>query len=99
MDSSYIFTGLILLGVLTALAGIIAAKSNSISNGGRYPKGHWMGVGLGIGISIGSGAGIALGAALENIAIGIAIGPGAGPAIGAAIGSAMDGKIKTGADR
>ena len=94
MDNSYLFTGLILVGVLTALAGIISAKASTNSKDGSYPKGHWMGVGIGIGISIGAGVGIALGAALENIALGIAIGPGAGVAVGAAIGSAMEQKNK-----
>jgi len=94
LDNSYIFIGLLVIAVLVVIAGIVSAKSFTKPESGRYPKGHWMGIGIGIGVSIGAGAGIALGAALENIALGVAIGPGAGTAIGVAIGSAMEEKHK-----
>ena len=55
-------------------------------NGGKHPKGYWMGVGLSIGVAIG----VALGPLFDNIGIGIAI----GVAIGSGIGASLEQKNK-----
>jgi WD40 repeat protein len=52
----------------------------------KYPKGHWMGIGISIGVVIG----VALGPAFDNIAIGIAV----GIAIGSGIGASLERKYK-----
>lgn len=52
----------------------------------KYPKGHWMAVGISIGVAIG----VAMGPLFDNIGIGIAI----GVAIGSGIGAALEQKNK-----
>ena len=59
---------------------------------GRYPEGHWMGVGIGFGLLLGMPLGFFMGIATDNIAVGIAMGPALGMAIGVAIGSALEKK-------
>jgi len=52
----------------------------------KYPKGHWMGVGISIGVAIG----VAMGPIFDNIGIGIAV----GIAIGSGIGASLEHKNK-----
>jgi hypothetical protein len=54
---------------------------------GKYPEGHWLGMGISIGIVLGAGFGVAIGTAMDNLALGIALGPAMGLPIGVAIGS------------
>lgn len=52
----------------------------------KYPKGHWMAVGISIGVAIG----VAMGPIFENFGVGIAI----GIAIGSGIGVSLEQKNK-----
>jgi len=79
----------ILIGVVILVIGAFAIYASRETRAeykrtGKYPKGHYMG----IGIAIGMGVGVAIGLAMETIAIGIPI----GIAIGTGIGASMEKK-------
>jgi hypothetical protein len=59
---------------------------------GKYPKGHWMGVGIAIGIGFGIPMGVLFGVVMDSIALGISLGPAIGVGIGCAIGAALEAK-------
>lgn len=50
----------------------------------RYPKGHWLGIGIALGLPLGIPFGIAIG--------NLALGPALGLPIGVAIGTALEAK-------
>lgn len=75
---------LILIGVLAII--LTREREKEYKKTGKYPEGHFMGLGVAIGI----GPGIAIGVAMNNVAIGIAIGAG----MGIAVGSALEAKNK-----
>jgi len=60
----------------------------------KYPKGHWLGVGLMIGMPIGILIGIAMGVGMDNMGLGISLGPAMGAGIGLAIGAGLEAKNK-----
>ena len=60
----------------------------------KYPKGHWMGIGICIGPGIGIPFGMIIGIFMGNIPIGIAIGAAMGVGIGLGIGAALEAKNK-----
>ena len=70
--------------IIIAIAAIPVFKirQDEYRRTGKYPKGHYMGMGM----AIGMGAGVALGVAIGNIALG----PALGLPIGVAIGAAME---------
>lgn len=72
----------VLIGILTIIALIKMKRENTPDD--RFPKGHFMGLGIGIGIPLGIPFGLILG--------NIAFGPAIGVAIGVAIGAALESK-------
>ena len=60
----------------------------------KYPKGHWLGVGLMIGMPIGILIGIVMGVGMDNMGMGISLGPAMGAGIGIAIGAGLEAKNK-----
>jgi hypothetical protein len=62
----------------------IKLKQEEYAKTGKYPKGHFMGIGIALGIPLGMPIGLALG--------NIALGPALGLPIGVAIGAAMEKK-------
>lgn len=81
---------LIILGLLVIVLAI-ALQSYRImkkeyKKTGKYPEGHYMGLGMGLGLALGIPIGIAMG--------NIAFGPGIGLAIGVAMGAALEKKYK-----
>jgi uncharacterized membrane protein YfcA len=73
---------IIVIGIFAIPA--IRAKQKEIERTGKYPKGHYMGLGIAMGIPIG----LPLGIAIDNIALG----PAFGLAIGVAIGGMLEKK-------
>ena len=76
---------LIILATIVVVGAVaipaLKVKNTMVKKTGKYPKGHYMGLGIAIGIPLGIPIGIALG----NIALGPAIGAGIGVALGAAM--------------
>jgi len=60
---------------------------------GRYPQGHWMGIGMLIGLALGSIPSLA-GILFDEMSSFVAIGPAIGCGLGVAIGSALEQKHK-----
>ena len=60
---------------------------------GKYPQGHWMGIGMLIGLAIGSIPSLA-GILFDEMSSFVAIGPAVGCTLGVAIGSALEQKHK-----
>ena len=60
---------------------------------GKYPQGHWMGIGMLIGLAIGSIPSLA-GILFDEMSSFVAIGPAVGCGLGVAIGSALEQKHK-----
>jgi len=60
---------------------------------GKYPQGHWMGVGMCIGMALGLISSLAA-LRLDEMTAFIGIGPAIGVSIGVAIGSALEQKYK-----
>jgi ABC-type Fe3+ transport system permease subunit len=103
MADSYLIAATV-VAVLVALVAAVAVlsatrrmrqdrssqPSSHVEEEGRYPEGHWMGVGLGIGIALGVGVAVPIGIAMDNLGLGLALGPGFGLAIGVAIGSSLE---------
>jgi len=81
---------LIILAIIIALLIIavpaIRAKQEEIKRTGKYPKGHFIGLGMAFGVAIGMPLGIAIG--------NIALGPGMGLPLGLVIGMALEEKNK-----
>jgi hypothetical protein len=70
---------LIVLIAVTAIP-IIRKNRKEYRRTGKYPKGHYIGLGVALGIAVG----LPIGIAMDNIALGPAIGLPIGLAIGAA---------------
>jgi preprotein translocase subunit YajC len=80
-------TVFILLVVCAVIAFVaIKEKRKEFKRTGKYPEGHYIGLGLALGMAIG----MPLGLAMDNIALG----PGMGLPIGLAIGVALEKKHK-----
>jgi len=60
----------------------------------KYPKGHWMGIGIGIGMVLGMAFGVLVGVLIGKIPLGITLGPAMGVACGTAIGAGLEAKHK-----
>ena len=69
---------LAIVGLLALGAGIFTLLTRRKKSDGKYPEGHYIGIGIAIGVAIGL--------ALDNLAIGIGVGAG--------IGIAMEAKAK-----
>ena len=81
----------IIVIILLTCIGIFAIftsreKQKEIERTGKYPEGHF----VGLGIVLGAGLGIAIGVSIGNIALGLAI----GLAIGVSIGISLEKKYK-----
>ena len=92
MELSWIIILVAVLIAGIAVVKVAAGKSSreETKRTGKYPKGHYMGVGMAIGMSIGLGIGVAM----NNIAIGPAIGAGIGVAIGSAMEKQHEGELR-----
>lgn len=80
MTNSHVIAAVVVLVLLVAGVGIIAVAaairtarqtranqaSDSIEQQGRYPEGHWLGVGMGMGIALGAGLDVPIGVASDN---------------------------------
>jgi heme/copper-type cytochrome/quinol oxidase subunit 2 len=88
MDSEFMFISVIIGVVLIVTLGIFIyfnrIKDKETKRTGKYPKGHYMGLGIAMGLPIGLPIGIAMG--------NIALGPAIGVAIGVAIGASLEKK-------
>ncbi len=79
--------------VAVGAAAIIMARKkglNAMEKDGKYPKGHYMGIGMAMGIPLG----IPIGLALGNISLGPAIGAGFGLVFGAALEEKYKDKLR-----
>jgi hypothetical protein len=87
---------MIMIGLMVALVGVAVAIGYGSSMkrahmvDGRYPKGHFLGVGMALGIPLG----IPLGLVFGNMALGLPMGIPFGIAIGAALERANSEKIR-----
>jgi hypothetical protein len=74
--------------VIVVIFAIIAnkEKQKEFKRTGKYPKGHYMSLGIALGIALG----LPIGIVMDNLALG----PGLGVAIGVAIGAALEKKNK-----
>jgi hypothetical protein len=61
---------------------------------GKYPKGHWMGIGIALGIPIGTALFFIADLLTGEFGSMFFLGPGAGAAIGVSIGAALEKKYK-----
>ena len=61
---------------------------------GKYPQGHWMGIGMAIGLPIGYFPSLLMGILTDNTTLFIALGPAIGCGLGVAIGSALEQRHK-----
>ncbi len=85
MEFSYfMIVGIIFVLLIVGVAVVLLTRkseANDLESDGKYPKGHYMSIGIAIGIPLG----IPMGLILGNIALGPAIGAGIGVSIGAAL--------------
>jgi len=61
---------------------------------GKYPQGHWMGIGMAIGLPIGYFLSLLMGVLTDNTTSFIALGPAIGCGLGVALGSALEQRHK-----
>lgn len=79
----FIFPGMILaiiIILLIVMIPIIKIKQDEYARTGKYPKGHYLGLGIALGIALG----LPLGIAMDNPGLGTALGLPLGLALGAA---------------
>jgi len=93
----------LLIGALVVAVGIgvflfVLVRNARTAQGpamaGKYPQGHWMGIGMALGIPIGYLPALLMGILIDDMASFVALGPAMGCGIGVAIGAALEQKYK-----
>lgn len=84
--------GLIFIISIVIVIYSFKIKCKYLPKSKKYPKGHWMGVGIALGLPIGVALGIVYGVAIKKMPVGISLGPAIGVAVGAAIGAYLEKK-------
>lgn len=73
---------------------IFAGSKKQLMDEKKYPKGHFMGIGLGIGLAVGFVAGFLIGKFTGSRDLGLSVGPAAGLILGALAGLLLENKNK-----
>lgn len=90
-----IIGAVVVVGIGVVFVGLVrnARTAEGPSMAGKYPKGHWMSIGMCIGIALGCIPSLA-GILFDEMSSFVAFGPAIGCALGVAIGSALEQKHK-----
>ena len=91
-----IIGALVIVGISVVLFVLVrnARPAQGPATAGKYPQGHWMGIGMAIGLPIGYLPSLLIGILTDNTTVFIALGPAIGCALGVAIGSALEQRHK-----
>ena len=92
-----LFLGLLVFVGAGVLFFVLVRNARTVQGptvAGKYPPGHWMGIGMAIGLPLGDFPALLVGILTDNTTTFIALGPALGCGLGVSLGAALEQRHK-----